>query len=67
MTLEVGGNPVVIEQRIVDVKKENKIGHAGLMDERKLYRDGEALVAEAAVLFNPGRPGRCGAYSTLKL
>jgi hypothetical protein len=56
MTLEVGGNPVIIEQRIVDVKKKNEVGHASLMDDRKLYRDGEALGAEAVVLFNPGGP-----------
>jgi hypothetical protein len=31
MTLEVGGNPVIIEQRIVDVKKKNEVGHASLM------------------------------------
>jgi hypothetical protein len=43
MTLEVGSNPVVIEQRIVDVKKKNEVRHASLMDDRKLYRDGEAL------------------------
>jgi len=65
MTLKVGGNQVVIEQRIVDVKKKNEIGHAGLMDDRKLYSDGEALGAEAVVLFNPGRPGRCGAHAIL--
>jgi hypothetical protein len=39
MALEVGGHPVVIEQRIVDVKKKNKIWHAGLKDDRKLYKD----------------------------
>jgi hypothetical protein len=65
MTLEVGGNPVIIEQRIVDIKKKDKVGHASLMDDRKLYRDGEALDAEAMLLFNPGRPGRCRAHSVL--
>ena len=43
MTLEVGGYPVVIEQRVVDVKKKNKIWHADLKDDRKLYRDWEGL------------------------
>jgi hypothetical protein len=57
MTLEVGGNPVIIEQRIVDVKKKNEVRHASLMDDRKLYRDGEVLGAEAVVLFDPGPPG----------
>jgi hypothetical protein len=31
MTLEVSGDPVVIQQRIVDIKKKDEIWHAELI------------------------------------